>query len=126
MVDGVWMIDCGRRCLDVSDDGCGFDPAQVRQGGLGLAGMQERARLIGAKLDVSSRHGSTRVRLDLRPESGRAVVGSLLASRPLKVGLVSRSSPSVTFSALSGQGNSGSADRFQCRDADGFGREHGH
>jgi signal transduction histidine kinase len=76
--------DGGRRCLDVSDDGCGFDPAQVRQGGLGLAGMQERARLIGARLDVTSRHGSTRVRLDLRPESGRAVAGSLLASRPLK------------------------------------------
>jgi signal transduction histidine kinase len=76
--------DGGRRCLDVSDDGCGFDPAQVRQGGLGLAGMQERARLIGAKLDVTSRQGSTRVRLDLRPESGRAVAGSLLASRPLK------------------------------------------
>jgi signal transduction histidine kinase len=76
--------DRGRRCLDVSDDGCGFDPARVRQGGVGLAGMQERARLIGAQLDVSSRHGSTRVRLDLRPESGSAVDGGLLASRPLK------------------------------------------
>jgi signal transduction histidine kinase len=77
--------DSGRRCLDVSDDGGGFDPAQVRQGGLGLAGMQERARLIGARLHVSSRPGSTRVRLDLRPESGPTVAGALLASRPLKV-----------------------------------------
>ena len=68
--------DPGLLCLDVSDDGCGFDPAQLRQGGLGLAGMQERARLIGASFDVSSRPGTTRVRLSLRPEPGRAVAGS--------------------------------------------------
>jgi signal transduction histidine kinase len=72
--------DPGRLCLDVFDDGCGFDLAHARQGGLGLAGMQERARLIGAQLDVSSRPGSTRVRLGLRPESGPAAAGSLLAS----------------------------------------------
>jgi two-component system sensor histidine kinase DegS len=68
--------DPGRLCLDVSDDGCGFDPTHVRQGGLGMAGMQERARLIGATFDISSRPGSTRVRLDLRPESGPAVADS--------------------------------------------------
>jgi signal transduction histidine kinase len=66
----------GRLWLDVSDDGCGFDPAHVRQGGLGMAGMQERARLIGATLDISSRPGSTHVRLDLRPESGMATADS--------------------------------------------------
>src|SRR5665647_513633 len=55
----------GRLCLEVVDDGCGFDPGHVRQGSLGLAGMQERASLIGAALDVSSRPGATRVRLDL-------------------------------------------------------------
>jgi signal transduction histidine kinase len=55
--------DPGRFCLEVFDDGGGFDPAHVRQGSLGLAGMQERASLIGAKFDVSSRPGSTRVRL---------------------------------------------------------------
>jgi two-component system, NarL family, sensor histidine kinase DegS len=70
--------DLGLLRLDVSDDGCGFDPAHVRQGGLGLAGMQERARLIGARFDVSSRPGMTRVRLDLRPESGLAVAGGPL------------------------------------------------
>src|SRR5665647_3423352 len=32
----------------------------------------------------------------------------------------------VTFSALSGQGDSGSAERFQGRDTDGFGWEDGH
>jgi signal transduction histidine kinase len=61
--------EVGRLCLDVSDDGCGFDLAHVRQGRLGLGGMRERARLIGAGFDVSSRPGSTHVRLDLRPES---------------------------------------------------------
>jgi signal transduction histidine kinase len=57
--------DPGRFCLEVTDDGCGFDLAHVRQGSLGLAGMQERASLIGAKFEVSSRPGSTRVRLGL-------------------------------------------------------------
>jgi two-component system sensor histidine kinase DegS len=52
-------------CLEVIDDGCGFDPVHARKGSLGLAGMQERASLIGAAFDVSSRPGSTRVRLDL-------------------------------------------------------------
>lgn len=60
--------DPGRLYLEVFDDGCGFDPAHVRQGSLGLAGMQERAGLIDAKFEVSSRPGSTCVRLDLRPE----------------------------------------------------------
>jgi signal transduction histidine kinase len=57
--------DPGRFRLEVSDDGRGFDPEHVRQGSLGLAGMQERASLIGAKFEVSSRPGSTRVKLDL-------------------------------------------------------------
>lgn len=51
--------------LEVFDDGHGFDPEQVREGILGLTGMQERARLIGADFHVSSRPGSTRVVLDL-------------------------------------------------------------
>jgi two-component system, NarL family, sensor histidine kinase DegS len=59
--------DHGRLSLEVVDDGCGFDPANVRQGSLGLSGMQERARLIDAAFKVSSRPGATRVRLDLSP-----------------------------------------------------------
>ena len=54
-----------RLCLEVVDDGCGFDPQHVRQGSLGLAGMHERASLIGAAFEVSSRPGATCVRLDL-------------------------------------------------------------
>jgi signal transduction histidine kinase len=57
--------DPGRLCLELVDDGSGFDLGLVRQGGLGLAGMQERASLIGAAFDIASRPGSTCVRLDL-------------------------------------------------------------
>ena len=56
--------------LEVVDDGCGFDPVHVRKGSLGLTGMQERASLIGAAFDISSRPGSTCVRLDLPLASG--------------------------------------------------------
>src|SRR5664280_1511116 len=55
----------GRLCVEVVDDGCGFDPLHVRQGSLGLAGMQERASLIGAAFEISSRPGATCVSLDL-------------------------------------------------------------
>jgi two-component system, NarL family, sensor histidine kinase DegS len=51
--------------LEVFDNGQGFDSEQVREGSLGLTGMQERARLIGADFHVSSRPGSTRVVLHL-------------------------------------------------------------
>ena len=34
--------DPGPLCLDVVDDGCGFDPAQDQEGNLGLAGMWSR------------------------------------------------------------------------------------
>jgi two-component system sensor histidine kinase UhpB len=46
--------------LEVTDDGCGF-AFDESEGGLGLAGMRERALLIGAKLTIESRpgHGTT-------------------------------------------------------------------
>ena len=66
-VDVGLAYDSGLLRLEVVDNGHGFDPAQVRLGSLGLAGMQERASLIGAELDVSSRSGRTSVRLELRP-----------------------------------------------------------
>jgi signal transduction histidine kinase len=47
--------------LEVTDDGRGFDTGLP--GGAGLRGMQERARLVGAELEVSSRPGATAVRL---------------------------------------------------------------
>lgn len=53
----------GRLELRVSDDGHGFDPG-VRRGGLGMAGMRERALLVGGTLAVDSVHDAgTRVTL---------------------------------------------------------------
>ena len=44
--------------LHVRDDGAGFDPAAKRDGGLGLEGMAERARLVGGELDLRSSPGA--------------------------------------------------------------------
>jgi two-component system sensor histidine kinase UhpB len=50
--------------LEVSDDGRGFAFAEAEQGGLGLAGMRERAMLVGGELTIESRPGrGTTVRL---------------------------------------------------------------
>lgn len=56
--------DGGRVTLCVQDDGAGFDTA--RQRGLGLLGMEERARRAGAHLRLDSQPGQgTRVTLEL-------------------------------------------------------------
>lgn len=41
--------------LQIADDGCGFDPAQVGTGHFGLRIMRERAAAIGATMHVDSR-----------------------------------------------------------------------
>ncbi len=52
--------------LDVADDGCGFDPAQAANGGLGLRGMRERAEGLGGTLVIESAPGEgTTVALSL-------------------------------------------------------------
>ena len=51
--------------IEVTDDGRGFDPGRVdkRPGHLGLAGMRERAAIVGGDLDVGpATGGGTRVR----------------------------------------------------------------
>jgi signal transduction histidine kinase len=47
----------------IEDDGSGFDPAHVRDGGVGLVGMRERMGLLDGRLDVESTegHGTTLV-----------------------------------------------------------------
>ena len=53
--------------LEVVDDGLGFDPGapEVRSRRLGLTSMEERARRIGARLEIASSPGAgTTVRLD--------------------------------------------------------------
>jgi two-component system sensor histidine kinase UhpB len=42
--------------ITIRDDGRGFDPRE-QSDGIGLVGMAERARLVGARLDVESRPG---------------------------------------------------------------------
>jgi signal transduction histidine kinase len=54
--------------LDVRDNGIGFDPAAVPQDRFGLAGMRERAQLLGASLRVESSPGhGTRIVLEVEP-----------------------------------------------------------
>ncbi|QEI06281.1 histidine kinase [Pigmentiphaga aceris] len=50
--------------LRVTDDGVGFDPAQVHQDphrGLGLRNMRERLDSVGGQLEITSMHGDTRI-----------------------------------------------------------------
>ncbi len=59
--------DDGRLLLQVEDDGLGFDPGapEIRSRRLGLTSMEERARRIGARLEIVSSPGAgTTVRLE--------------------------------------------------------------
>jgi signal transduction histidine kinase len=52
--------------VTIADDGSGFDPSSVSESGIGLAGMLERARLLGGRLSIeSSPQAGTRVTLSL-------------------------------------------------------------
>lgn len=54
--------------VEVSDDGGGFDPgeARLRSRHLGLTSMEERARELGGRLEITSAPGTgTTVRLEL-------------------------------------------------------------
>jgi PAS domain S-box-containing protein len=57
----VWLtigLDGSELVLHVRDKGVGFDPATVRgHGGLGLSSMEERVRLVQARLSVISARG---------------------------------------------------------------------
>ncbi|HEY1014678.1 MAG TPA: ATP-binding protein, partial [Herpetosiphonaceae bacterium] len=44
--------------LRISDDGVGFDPAQLVSGHFGLVGIKERARLLGGAADIRSSPGA--------------------------------------------------------------------
>jgi two-component system, NarL family, sensor histidine kinase UhpB len=63
--------DGGGVALDVADDGRGF-AFDESEGGLGIAGMRERALLVGGELTIESRPGrGTTVHLALPGESRR-------------------------------------------------------
>jgi len=53
--------------LTISDNGCGFDPAQLGNSGIGVVGMRERAEAVGAKFRVESSPGQgTQIKVDWR------------------------------------------------------------
>jgi signal transduction histidine kinase len=58
----------GQACLQVSDDGSGFDPQTVGPGHYGLVGLHEQAESIGARLEIDSAPGrGTRVQVRWTP-----------------------------------------------------------
>ncbi len=62
----------GSVILVVRDDGCGFDPQDIRPDQMGLAIMKERAESIGAGLSVTSEPGcGTNVVVTWEPGRGR-------------------------------------------------------
>lgn len=55
--------------VSVTDNGHGFDPSAVPVGSYGLRGMQERADLVGASLDIRSRdRDGTRITIEMTVE----------------------------------------------------------
>jgi signal transduction histidine kinase len=58
-------LSAGQVCLEVRDDGAGFDLGQAKKaGGLGLRGIEQRVRRIGGELTVTtSPGGGTQVRV---------------------------------------------------------------
>lgn len=56
----------GGVCLDIGDDGCGFDTRVRTSSGHGLKNLEMRARRLGATLKLESTQGQgTRIRLEL-------------------------------------------------------------
>jgi len=57
----------GKVRLEISDDGCGFDPAtKSKTGGMGLTNMSERSAAVGGALEVISAPGQgTRIILEV-------------------------------------------------------------
>jgi signal transduction histidine kinase len=58
--------------IEIADDGQGFDRNEGRgRGGLGLASMEERARLLGGRFEVTSARGQgTRIRVSVPVTAG--------------------------------------------------------
>jgi tetratricopeptide (TPR) repeat protein/two-component sensor histidine kinase len=58
-VDVTLRAGGGHLSLEVADDGAGFNPAAARgTGGLGLANLEERARLLGGRCEIASAPGA--------------------------------------------------------------------
>lgn len=74
-IDVTIKAEQGSLVLEVVDDGSGFDHAnRGAHGGLGLLGMEERARALGGCLEIESSQGrgtTVKIVLDLDPAAGR-------------------------------------------------------
>jgi two-component system sensor histidine kinase UhpB len=64
----------GHLTMQVTDDGCGFDPTgTTRRSGLGLIGLSERVRTLGGELEVTSApHAGTRLAVSLPVPTGES------------------------------------------------------
>jgi signal transduction histidine kinase len=64
----VFLVQSGQTLvLRVEDDGAGFDPQKVGQGGMGLRTIRERASALNAAVEISSSPGEgTRVSVEVK------------------------------------------------------------
>jgi len=56
-IDVNWNCSAEGVVLRISDDGRGFDPGHIPPGHLGISIMTERAREVGAVLEIESQRG---------------------------------------------------------------------
>jgi len=93
-----WRLTRETLWLHVGDDGCGFDPAAVREGGHGLKNLQRRADEVGAQLHVDTTPGEgTRVDIEV-PLQTTWVLGRRVDEQAVPF----RSEPTM-YSALNGK-----------------------
>jgi signal transduction histidine kinase len=71
----------GRLAVEVSDDGCGFDPAAAR--GLGLSSLADRMSIVGGTLRIGSRPGTGST---IRAEVPLALAASPVLARTAEPG----------------------------------------
>lgn len=57
-VDITVRLQEGRLCVELADNGCGFDPALAGMRGDGLRNMRERMKVVGGALSLDSRPGA--------------------------------------------------------------------
>jgi two-component system nitrate/nitrite sensor histidine kinase NarX len=67
-VDVRLSLEGGLVALEIADDGAGFDPVKVREGGgFGLRGMEERVMRLGGRFVVESHPGDgTTIKVEVR------------------------------------------------------------
>ncbi len=94
--------ETGRIVVEIQDDGSGFDPLRVR--GLGLLGMEERARHLGGAFEIDSRPGrGTLVRVSLPLATLPATLLKTIAPEQRNRPAQSRPAGDVIFVAEGGQ-----------------------